>query len=101
MVTNSLHEEFETLGEVFHSEYLAGHLRKVDQKKSGSLDRFAIVGWYVDEEVSLDSTEEPNHSPIAPRYNHDLVYPMLQFTLQFLMLLSVWICRPVFLSLDR
>ena len=48
----------ETLGKGFHSEELAGHLRKVDSNESGSLDRFAFVRWYVDEEVSLDSAEE-------------------------------------------
>ena len=30
----------ETLGEVFHIEYLVGHMRKVDSNKSGSLDLF-------------------------------------------------------------
>ena len=48
----------ETLGEVFHSEDLAGHLRKVDPNESGSLDRFSFVRWYVEEEVSLDSAED-------------------------------------------
>ena len=33
----------ETLGEGFHSDYLTGHLRKVDSNESGSLDRFAFV----------------------------------------------------------
>ena len=33
----------ETLGEVFHSEDLAGHLQKLDPNKSGSLNRFAFV----------------------------------------------------------
>ena len=47
-----------TLGEVFHSEDLAGRLRKVDPNESGSLDHFAFVRWYVDKEVSLDSAEE-------------------------------------------
>ena len=51
-------ELVETLGEGFHSEELAGHLWKVDPNESGSLDRFAFVRWYVDEEVSLDSAEE-------------------------------------------
>ena len=48
-------ELIETLGEGFHSEYLAGYLRKVDPNESGSLDRFDFVRWYVDEEVSMDS----------------------------------------------
>ena len=48
----------ETLGEGFHSEDLAGHLRKVDPNESGSLDRFDFVRWYVDEEISLESAEE-------------------------------------------
>ena len=48
----------ETLVEVFHSEELTGHLWKVDPKESGSLDRFDFVRWYVDEEVSLDLSEE-------------------------------------------
>ena len=48
----------ETLVEGFHSEELAGHLRKLDPNESGSLDRFAFVRWYVDEEVSLDSAKE-------------------------------------------
>ena len=42
----------------FHSEELAGYLRKVDPNESGSLYRFAFVRWYVEEEVSLDSAEE-------------------------------------------
>ena len=49
------------LGENFHIEELVGHLRKVDPHKSGILDRFAFVGWYVDEEVSLGSAEEAEH----------------------------------------
>ena len=48
----------ESLGEGFHSEEMTGHLRKVDPNESGSLNRFSFVRWYVDEEVSLDSTEE-------------------------------------------
>ena len=47
-----------TLCEIFYSEELAGHLRKVDPNESGSLDRFAFVRWYVDNEVSLESSEE-------------------------------------------
>ena len=31
---------------------------KVDPNESVSLDRFAFLRWYVDKEVSLDSTEE-------------------------------------------
>ena len=46
------------LGEIFHSEELAVHLLKIDPNESGSLDRFAFVRWYVDEEVSLESAEE-------------------------------------------
>ena len=34
------------------------HLQKVEPNESGSLDRFYFVRWYVDEEVSMDSTEE-------------------------------------------
>ena len=37
-----------------------GHLRKLYPNESVSLDRFAFVRWYVDEEVSLDSVEEAN-----------------------------------------
>ena len=48
----------ETLREGFHSEEMAGHLRKVYPNESGSLDLFALVRWYVDKEVSLDSVEE-------------------------------------------
>ena len=42
----------------------------------------------------------PDHALIAPQSNHASFYPMLQFTIQFLMLLSGWRFRPVFLSLD-
>ena len=45
------------LGEGFHSEDLAGHLRKLDQNESGSFDRLYFVRWYMDKEVSLDSAE--------------------------------------------
>ena len=31
---------------------------KVDPNKSGILDHFSFVRWYVDEEVSLDYAEE-------------------------------------------
>ena len=48
----------ETLGEGFHSEDLTGHLRKLDPNKSGSLDHFSFVRWYLDKEVSLDSADE-------------------------------------------
>ena len=34
------------------------NLWKLYPNESGSLDRFAFVRWYVDEEVSLDSSEE-------------------------------------------
>ena len=44
-----------------HSEYLSGHLRKVDPNESGNLDRFAFVRWYGGKEVSLDSAEEAEH----------------------------------------
>ena len=44
--------------ESFNSEDLADNLRKVDPNESGSLDHFVFVGWYVDEEVSMESTEE-------------------------------------------
>ena len=33
-------------------------MRKVYPNESGSLDRFAFMGWYVENEVSLKSTEE-------------------------------------------
>ena len=36
-------------------------MRKVDPNKSGSLGRFAFVRWYMEEEISLDSTEEAEH----------------------------------------
>ena len=51
-------ELIETLGEGLRSEDLAGCLRIVNPNESGSLNRFAFVGWCVDEEVSLDSAEE-------------------------------------------
>ena len=35
-----------------------GHLQKVGPNESGSLERFTFMMWYVNEEVSLDSTEE-------------------------------------------
>ena len=41
-----------------HSKGLTGHLIKVDPNESGSLDHFAFVRWYLDNEVSLDSTYE-------------------------------------------
>ena len=48
----------ETLVEIFHGEDMSGHLHKIDPNKSGSFDRFFIVRWYVDKEVSLESTED-------------------------------------------
>ena len=48
----------ETLGDGFHSEDLAGHMRKLDPDEIGSVYRFPFLKWYVDEEVSLDSSEE-------------------------------------------
>ena len=45
----------ETLGEGFHNEDLAGHMKKVDPNESVSLDCFDFAMWYVDREVSLDS----------------------------------------------
>ena len=33
----------EKIGEGFHSDDLAGHLRKIDPNESGSLDRFSFV----------------------------------------------------------
>ena len=51
-------ELIETFGKGFHSEELAGHLRKVDPNESGNLERFLFVRWYGDKEVSLDSVEE-------------------------------------------
>ena len=47
-----------TLGKGFHSEYLTGHLWKLDPNESGSLDRFVFVSWYVEEEVSLESADK-------------------------------------------
>ena len=41
-------ELIETLGWVFHSEELVGHLQKVYPNESGSLYRFYFVRWYVD-----------------------------------------------------
>ena len=38
----------DTIGEGFHGEELAGHLRKVDLNESGSLGRFSFGWWYVD-----------------------------------------------------
>ena len=55
---NNVFYLIETLWECFHSEDLAVHLRKLEPNKTGSLDPFAFVRWYVDEEVSMDSTEE-------------------------------------------
>ena len=40
------------------SEDLTGRLRKLYKNESGSLGRFAYVRWYVEEDVSLESTEE-------------------------------------------
>ena len=37
-----------------------GHLQKVDQKQF-SLDHFAFVRWYVEDEVSMDSVDEEEH----------------------------------------
>ena len=48
----------ETLGVGFNNEELAGQLLKVDPNESGILYRFDFMRQYVDEEVSLDSTEE-------------------------------------------
>ena len=36
-------------------------MRKVDPNESGSLDRLDFVRWYVDEEVSMNSTEDAEH----------------------------------------
>ena len=33
-------------------------MRKVYPNQSGGLGRFSFVGWYVDEEVYLDSSDE-------------------------------------------
>ena len=49
------------LGEGFHSDEMEVHLHKSDPNESGSLDRFAFVIWYVDEEVYLDSADEAYH----------------------------------------
>ena len=48
----------ETLGEGFHIDEIAGNLRKVDPNESSILDRFSFVRWYVDNEVSMESTDE-------------------------------------------
>ena len=42
----------------FHNEEMVGQLRKVDPNESGGLDRFVIVRWFVDKEVSLGYAEE-------------------------------------------
>ena len=47
-----------TLGDVFNGKYMVVNMWKVDPNESGSLDCFACVRWYVDEEVYLDSVEE-------------------------------------------
>ena len=58
----SFHRQFlyliEKIGEGFHSNELAGHIRKLDPNESGSLDRFAFLRQYVDKEVFLESAEE-------------------------------------------
>ena len=46
------------LGRVFIVRKLAVHMRKLDTNESSSLDRFPFVTWYVDEEVSLESSDE-------------------------------------------
>ena len=46
----------EKIREGFHSEELAVHLCKVDPNESIILDRLSFVRWYVDEEVSLESS---------------------------------------------
>ena len=48
----------ETLGGGFHSEDMADRMQREDPNESVSLDRFAFVRWYMDEEVSVDSAEE-------------------------------------------
>ena len=48
----------ETHWEGFHSEELTDHLQKLYPNESGGLDRSAFVRWYVDKDVSLDSTGE-------------------------------------------
>ena len=40
---------------------MAGHLWKVYPNEGGSLDQFAFVGWYVDERVSMEYTEETEY----------------------------------------
>ena len=44
--------------DAFHSEDMADFLQKVDPNESVSLDRFAFMRWYVENEASLDSSEE-------------------------------------------
>ena len=63
----------ETLGEGFHSEDLAGNLRKVDPNEIGSLERFVFVRWYVENEVSMDSSEEAE-SLVGWACNVSLIY---------------------------
>ena len=41
-----------------HSEDLTGQLWKLDPNESVILDRFYFVMWYVDEEISMEFSEE-------------------------------------------
>ena len=58
VLLSSFVELIQTLGGGGVSEDLVGCLRKVDPNRCGSLDLFEFVRWYVDEEVSLEYTEE-------------------------------------------
>ena len=44
----------EKVGEVFHNDDLAGHLRKVDPNESGGLDRFQKTGGAIGEKLGSD-----------------------------------------------
>ena len=44
-----------------HSEKLAGHVKKLYPNKSGSLDHFAFVRCYADNDVSPDSADKAQH----------------------------------------
>ena len=62
----------EILGEGFHNGELASQLQKLDPDESGSLESFAFVRWYMDEDVSLESVEEAEHL-VAWGYNISLM----------------------------
>ena len=55
------YQDINTGGGGVHGEELEGHLQKVYPNESGSLERFAFMKWYIDEEVSLEYTDEAEH----------------------------------------